>query len=355
MLAVVPAFAADNAIVLTPGAGVTERSIDVGGLIQAPGIVPVGINGASAWSVTPGTSNPNILTVQGIAAMTPFLVTATQSGTWNIGTVTTVTAVTGITNPVASTQSGNWTTRNVGNAGAILDFPGQNAAAPANAFLMGGEFNTTPTVITTGNASPLQLDTNGNLLVNVKAGGAGGGAITAAASSYAATAFSVGAGTDGWDATQGTKADAAWTSGSGSTIAVLKAIDRDVLTPATLTPTSVAGNAVTAVTCPSGTSVPCQLKSSPGNFYGAYANCSAACWLFVINTTTLPVNATLTTGTASGNLVDCIPIAAGLASSVSYPTFPRNYSVGIYMAISSTACPVLTLAATGTLYTGQAQ
>ncbi len=58
----------------------------------------------------------------------------------------------------------------VGHANGVLDFAGQNAAQPASSFLIGGEFNTTPTTITNGNASPLQLDNAGNLLVNVKAG-----------------------------------------------------------------------------------------------------------------------------------------------------------------------------------------
>ena len=65
------------------------------------------------------------------------------------------------------------TVRNLGNAGAITDFAGQNAASPANAWLMGAQFNTTPTTITSGNASPLQLDSAGNLLVNVKTGSSG--------------------------------------------------------------------------------------------------------------------------------------------------------------------------------------
>lgn len=67
---------------------------------------------------------------------------------------------------VAATQSGTWTSRTVGNGGAVLDFAGQNAASPANAFLMGGQFNTTPSTITSGNASPFQLDSLGKLLVN---------------------------------------------------------------------------------------------------------------------------------------------------------------------------------------------
>ena len=36
----------------------------------------------------------------------------------------------------------------LGNAGAIMDFAGQNAASPANALLIGAQFNTAPTTIT---------------------------------------------------------------------------------------------------------------------------------------------------------------------------------------------------------------
>jgi hypothetical protein len=60
-----------------------------------------------------------------------------------------------------------------GNAGVALDFVGQNAAAPANALLMGGTFFTTPTTLTNGNASPLQLDSSGKLLVNCSGCSAG--------------------------------------------------------------------------------------------------------------------------------------------------------------------------------------
>lgn len=53
-----------------------------------------------------------------------------------------------------------------GNAGVALDFVGQNAAAPANALLVGATFFTSPTTLTNGDASPLQLDSSGKLLVN---------------------------------------------------------------------------------------------------------------------------------------------------------------------------------------------
>jgi hypothetical protein len=102
---------------------------------------------------TAGAASADVISVQGIASMTPL--STTVSGT------------------AAVTQSGTWSVRNLGNAGAITDFAGQNASSPANAWLIGGQFNTAPTTITNGNASPLQLDNAGNLLVNVKTGSAG--------------------------------------------------------------------------------------------------------------------------------------------------------------------------------------
>jgi len=143
----------------------------------------------AAPSYTTATTNNLSLTTAGALRVDGSSVTQPVSGTfWQAtqpvsGTVSVSgsVAVTGTfwqaTQPVSiaatvnvsAAQSGNWTTRTVGAAGATLDFAGQNVAAPANAFLVGGEFNTTPTTITSGNASPLQLDANGNLLVNIKA------------------------------------------------------------------------------------------------------------------------------------------------------------------------------------------
>jgi len=76
---------------------------------------------------------------------------------------------------------------------------------------------TTSLAVTTGTGLPTM--TGGG------SGGGGGGAITAAASSYAAGAFSAGAGVDGWDLTQGAKADSAYAgSGSASIVAILKGL-----------------------------------------------------------------------------------------------------------------------------------
>lgn len=69
---------------------------------------------------TAGTASADVITVQGIASMTPLLVNgsgstqpisgtvaATQSGTWNIGTVTTVTGVTTVSTVSAVTAITN--------------------------------------------------------------------------------------------------------------------------------------------------------------------------------------------------------------------------------------------------------
>jgi hypothetical protein len=70
----------------------------------------------------------------------------------------------------AVTQSGNWTSRVVGNIGGVLDAIGQNVTAPANWLQVGCQFNTSPTTISSGSGSPCQMDNAGNLLVKINAG-----------------------------------------------------------------------------------------------------------------------------------------------------------------------------------------
>lgn len=83
-----------------------------------------------------------------------------------------LTSVNGTT--VVTAASGVQKVGVTGNTGAALDFSGQNASSPANSVLIGGQFNTTPTTVTSGNSSPLQIDNAGNLLVNIKAGASSG-------------------------------------------------------------------------------------------------------------------------------------------------------------------------------------
>jgi hypothetical protein len=122
--------------------------------------------------------------------------------------------------------------------------------------------------------------------------------------------------------------------------------------PATVLPVTDGGPCGSAVSS-------CVLKASPGNFFGVYANCTSACWLMVFNANALPgcsgpavcpVNGATTAGKASGNLVDCIPVAAGGANSITYPTYPIALSVGITVAISLTSCATLTLSAVGFIH-----
>lgn len=135
-----------------------------------------------------GTPSAQVQSVQGVAGGTAVPVSAAALPLpAGAATATGVAAiVTALGTPmqasggaVAATLNAETTkvigvTRTVGNAGAVLDFAGQNAAAPANSLLVGAEFNTTPTTLTSGNASPLQLDSAGNLLVNIKTGASSG-------------------------------------------------------------------------------------------------------------------------------------------------------------------------------------
>jgi hypothetical protein len=176
--------------------------------------------GTSPWIVsgsgTAGTPAAGVVTVQGITSMTPvqvsqataanlnatvvgtgtFAVQASESGTWTVqpGNTPNSTAwlVTGTGGTFPATQSGNWTSRIVGNTGGVLDAAGQNAASPAAALVVAAQFNTSPTTITSGNVSPLQLDNAGNLLVNIKAGAAAGGTSSNFAAAFPSAGTAVG-------------------------------------------------------------------------------------------------------------------------------------------------------------------
>jgi hypothetical protein len=81
-----PASAVDNTLLVTPCAAgcVTTRSRDVGAGVQAPMPILSDITGTPIYG-TAGAANTNILTVQGIAAMTPFLINPGTAANWGIG------------------------------------------------------------------------------------------------------------------------------------------------------------------------------------------------------------------------------------------------------------------------------
>lgn len=118
------------------------------------------------------------------------------------------------------------------------------------------------------------------------------------------------------------------------------------LVASTPSPAPAGEKSLTGNSCGSAVSS-CVLKASAGNFFGAYAECTSACWLMVFNATSAPSNGSTTAGIGSGNLVECLDISANGSKSITYPTFPRAFSVGITAVISSTACGTLTLSTVG--------
>lgn len=291
------AFAADNAIILTPGSGVTERSIDIGSGVQAPGIIPVSSSGTSIYG-TAGSANANILTVQGIASMTPFLVNPGTAANWGVGTST------------------------------------QNSTTVANGHLALAQFNTTPTTISSGNMSPFQLDTNGNLLVNVKAGGAGGGAVTIASGavasgayssgSVASGAFASGSISNGADVVEGTITTAHGCSTGGYTvIGCIGQVDDDIKGPPNLlvNGASVAWSGLAPGTGQTGTitAANVDMTSLGGVAFGAMANFGTSPGAVKV----AGVNASQYQGTTAVVAEPC-QTAAKLSTPISQNTTPAS-------------------------------
>lgn len=83
------------------------------------------------------------------------------------------------------------------------------------------------TPVATAAPLPVTVISGSGEAVTLASGAVASGAYSSgayAAGALAAGAFAVGAGVDGWDLTQGARADAAWTTGSGSVISLLKTI-----------------------------------------------------------------------------------------------------------------------------------
>lgn len=100
---------------------------------------------------------------------TPTVTANAGTGTFNIQSNASVNINQVGGSAVSTAATGIQKVGITGNTGAAMDAAGQNAASPANELLIGGQFNTTPTTITSGNMSPLQVDSGGKLLVNVGA------------------------------------------------------------------------------------------------------------------------------------------------------------------------------------------
>lgn len=168
--------AQSNALSLTTAGALR---VDGSGVTQPVSLTSTTITGTVAvtqsgsWSLAANQS-VNTAQINGVAPLMGNGVTGTGSLRVTIASDNTAFAVNAASTLAAETTKVIGTVRTLGNAGAIVDFAGQNATSPANAWLIGGQFNTTPTTITSGNSSPLQLDNAGNLKVNIIAGASSG-------------------------------------------------------------------------------------------------------------------------------------------------------------------------------------
>jgi hypothetical protein len=148
----------------------------------------------AAPTYTTAQTSPLSLTTAGALRTDSSAVTQPVSGT--VTTTPPANASTNIAQVNGSTVStaatGVQKVGITGNTGAAMDAAGQNASSPANELLIGGQFNTTPTTITSGNMSPFQLDNAGNLKVNVAVGGGTGGTSSNFAAAFPSAGTAIG-------------------------------------------------------------------------------------------------------------------------------------------------------------------
>jgi len=222
----------------------------------------------------------------------------------------------------------------------LLTFQGTKAAgtAAANSLLAGLLYNSSPITLTTGQQAAFQADANGYLKVNVAAGGAGGGAITAASGSYSSGAFASGSIASGAMVDLGSQADAAWTTGSGSLIAVAKTIANAT------GPTSWAAGTLGAManygTSPGAVLVP-GMNAFITNTPTVTANAGTN-----LNTSALGTSANQSTIISSLSTIDTDikgPIAAGTADIGTVQPFaqPAGWVKGTTSAMTGTTSTVL--------------
>jgi hypothetical protein len=111
----------------------------------------------------------------------------------------------------ASPAFADWTGKDA--TGATITFKNPNVCTSVVCVPISSLVDSTGAAVGTAGA-PLRIDPTGTTTQPV----------SAASSSFASGALAVGSGTDGWNVTEGTKADVAWVSGSGSLVAIAKTI-----------------------------------------------------------------------------------------------------------------------------------
>jgi hypothetical protein len=256
-----------------------------------------------------GEASAQIISGQGAAANSANVTqwngttVATGNGTTSAGTLR-VTLSSDSTGQVAL-ASGSATVGKIdilGNAGGILDFAGQNATQPANSLLVGCAFNTSPTAVTSGNATQVQCDSAGNALVKVNTSLPTGSNVLGKVGIDQTTAVTT----------------------NGVVIAPVAG--------------SAAGITPVVSAAAEGSHV---FKASAGNAYSIYVTTGAtAGYLMVFNATAAPADGAVTP-------IDCIQAPANTTVSLSYSSGPPDvFSTGITGVFSSTGCFTKTISAT---------
>jgi hypothetical protein len=110
----------------------------------------------AALDGTAGSAAAGVLSVQGIASMTPLLATVTNAGTFATQDSNLSGAITGSKVKVDI----------FGNSAATMDAAVGGAAAPTNALVAGGVYNSSPISVTATNAAALQIDSAGVLKID---------------------------------------------------------------------------------------------------------------------------------------------------------------------------------------------
>lgn len=256
------------------------------------------------------------------AGSSTFLAAITAAGTDAL----TITTGTGIPAPSALAGGAGGPTSNVnvaqvagsstvtaGIAGTlgIGGLAASGTAAVGNPLLSGGVFNTS-TSVSSGQATALQTSALGAVATAVTAGGG-----------IPVNAASVGA-----------------TTPSGNNVPAVSEVPHQT---ALFTPSVTAGSTFT-------------VSGAKNRYVATLTNSDTVDhYLWIINTTTTPTNATLTYGTASGNVVECVKAASGASATIGGSDWPFPYSVGVYLADSTTTCagptPTLNLTSTAAVMT----
>lgn len=304
-----------------------------------------------------GTS-PGAVAVQGVNAFITNAPNVTNTGTFAVQATLQASATTAI-GKVDPNTIGNW-----GLAAST-----QNGTTPTNGALVMGQFNTSPTTITSGNVSPLQMDSAGNLLVNIKAGaGSGGTALadgatftigttseTPAACTYVSGGITVTSGKSSvlsctaaaslHTTVDNTNANGSATSANSSPV-VIASDQAAVAVKLNTTPSVANGNGVVVSAATTGgasttgniaanNTTAVVVKSSAGTLYGVqvYGIGSAPAYLKIYNAT----SATCGSGTPVKRLM--IPAAAtaanGAGSNISFGPQGIAFGTGITYCVTT--------------------